>query len=537
MGIGEKRTATIGCATRGSALLRRIAALVLLIACAMGLAGCGSGDAAAERRAGTVVFLLENSPTNLDPRIGTDAQSQYLDGLMFDSLVQRDDRMNVTPDLAKSWDMPNPVTYVFHLRPGVRFQNGQPMTSADVKYTFESIMTGEVKSPKRGAFDIVRAIDTPDPETVIFHLRQPYSSFLWDLMKPAIGIVPRPGTPGAAFNPARHPLGTGPFRFVRQVPGEEVVLERNPHYFGKAPKIKWVIFRVVPDATTRALELRKGSADIVLNALTPDMVDALAKSPGVRVADDPGTIIQYVAFNCADPILRHRRVRQALAYATNRPEIIHYLLRDQARIAYGLLPPGNWAYEANVPHYDYDPAKANRLLDEAGFPRGKGGIRFHLTIKTSTQESARLLASVLQQQWRQVGVALDLHSYDFGTFYADITHGTFQLYTLHWIGANNDPDVFYYIFDSKEIPPVGANRGRYVNPELDRLVEQARVVSDREKRKQLYAHVQQILARDEPYLTLWYLDNVAVHRERVGNVRIDPAGGFGFLTSVVLKGR
>jgi peptide/nickel transport system substrate-binding protein len=518
-------------------ITRRTAATIVLVAAiALSLAACNSGSA--QPRPGSVVFLLENSPNNLDPRIGTDATSQYLDSLIFSSLVQRSPQMTVAPDLAESWQMPNPVTYIFHLRPGVRFQNGQPLTSADVKYTLESIMSGEVKTPKRGSFAIVRGIDTPDALTVVFHLRQPYASFLWDLMRPAVGIVPRPGTPGGAFNPAEHPIGTGPFRFVSEVPGEEVVLERNTDYFGKPPNIERVIFRIVPDATTRALELRKGSADIAdLNSLTPDMVEALAQNPAIRVTDQPGTIIQYISINCEDPILRHRRVRQALSYATDRAQIIHYLLRGQARIADNLLPPNNWAYDPDIPRYDFDPARANQLLDEAGFPRGPGGIRFHLTLKTSTDETSRLIAAVLQQQWRQVGIALDLHSLEFGTFYADITHGAFQLYVLRWIGANNDPEIFYYVFDSKEIPPTGANRGRYINPELDRLVEQARVEPDQGKRKQLYAQVQQIIARDQPYLNLWYLDNVAVHRARITDVHIDPAGGYDFLTSVVLEGK
>ncbi len=527
---GEKRTARNGCATcaRGYRPL-----LALLLLAAAGLAGCGT--AGTRSQPGRVVFLIESNPVNLDPRVGTDAQSQYLDGLIFDSLVRRDAEMNVVPDLAESWQTPDPVTYLFHLRPGVRFQNGQPCTSADVRYTFESILSGAIQTPKRGSFEIVRSIDTPDPLTVVFHLRRPYASFLWDLVSPAIGIVPRSATPAGPDDPATDPVGTGPFRFVRETSGEEVELARNPLYFGRRPKIDRIIFRIVPDATTRALELRKGSADIALNSLTPDMVDALAKFPAIRVDDEPGTDLQYLAFNCTDPLLRHRRVRQALAYATNRPEIIRYLERGQARIAYSLLPPFLSAYDPHLPRYDFDPARANRLLDEAGFPRRPDGIRFHLTLKTSTDEHSRLIAAVLQQQWRQVGVALRLESLEFGTFYADITGGSFQIYTLRWIGANDDPDIFYYVFDSQEIPPAGANRGRYENPALDRLLEQARVEPDALKRKQLYFQVQQIVARDQPYLTLWYLDNVAVYRRRMENVHLGPAGDFSFLDSVGLK--
>lgn len=513
--------------------IKRLCALAPLVALAAGLAGCATH--AADSRQGTAVFLIESNPLNLDPRIGTDAQSQDIDGLIFNSLVRRNAHMDLVPDLSTSWQTPDPLTYVFHLRHGVRFQNGQAFTSADVKYTFDSILSGAVETPKRGSYAIIRQVDTPDPWTVVFHLRHPYSSFLWDLTSPGIGIVPKPANPAKAVNPAEHPIGTGPFQFVSMTADQNVVLERNPNYFGPEPKIRRIIFRVVPDETTRALELRKGSADIALNSLTPDTVDALARTRTVRVTQEPGTNLAYIAYNCTGPILRHVRVREALAYATNRPEIIRYLLRGQARVAYDLLPPGHWAYNPNIPHYDYNPALANRLLDEAGFPRGPNGIRFHLTLKTSTEETSRQLGAVLQQQWRQVGVVLNLQSLEFGTFYADITNGNFQLYTLRWLGANDDPDFLYYVFDSHEFPPTGANRGRYSNPKLDALLEQARVVSDRQERKKLYAKAQEIIAHDQPYLTLWYVDNVAVHTDRVENVRIDPAGGFGFLTSIVLR--
>lgn len=523
---------------RGS-LLRPLVAIRLasfvLLACLLPLVSCGAYNS--RPPAGTVVFLIENMPTNLDPRIGTDAQSQYLDGLLFDSLVQRNDRMQIIPDLATSWETPNLQTYIFHLRRGVRFHNGEPLTAADVKFTFESMIDGSLKTPKGGrGLALITAIDTPDPYTVIFHLRQPYVSFLTDIVRPALGIVPRPTSASTLPNPAEDPIGTGPFRFVRSVIDQEVVLERNPDYFGQVPKISRVVFRVVPDAITRALELRKGSADIELNSLTPDMVDALGRTPGIQITDEPGTIVYYVAFNCSDPVLRHRRVRQALAYATDRQEIIRYLLRGQARIAYGLLPPNHWAYDGDVPHYDFDPARANQLLDGAGFRRGPEGVRFHITLKTSTDALARLLGATLQQQWRRVGVVLDLRSLEFGTFYADITRGSFQLYTLRWIGANTDPGIFDYVFDSREFPPIGANRGHYDNPMVDRLLDQARMEAKQQERARIYAQVQEIIARDEPYLDLWYKDNVSVHRERVANVHVSPIGGFDFLAGITLRG-
>ena len=495
-------------------------------------AGCSANHDAVGP--GTVNFLIEATPTNLDPRIGTDAYSAHLDGLIFSSLVAHDAHMNIVPDLAERWETPNPLTYVFHLRPGVRFHDGRPLTSADVKFTFDSILTGAVKTAKRGAFRMVSTIEAPDATTVMFHLREPFASFLWNLTRPGVGIVPQ----GSGPEIAQHPNGTGPFRFVSMKADEEIVLERNREYFGGAGgtgTIERIRFRIVPDAIVRALELRKGSADAEINSLTPDMVATLGKASGIQAEDQPGTPLAYIAFNFEDPVLAHREVRQALAYATDRPTIIRYLLRGQARAASSLLPPNHWAFEPNVRQYDFDPARAEQLLDAAGFRRGPDGVRIHLTLKTSTDESARLNAAALADQWKRVGVALNLKSLEFATFYSDITRGSFQLYTQRWVGGNNDPDMFEYVFSSKKFPPDGANRGHYHNPQLDALLDHARVEMDGDKRKAILSEVQKIVAEDEPYINLWYPDNVCVHRARLTGIEIPPAGDYEFLAMARLR--
>jgi peptide/nickel transport system substrate-binding protein len=174
-------------------------------------------------------------------------------------------------------------------------------------------------------------------------------------------------------------------------------------------------------------------------------------------------------------------------------------------------------------------------LEAAGFPRRPetGGMRVKLTLKTSTEESSRLLAAVLQEQWRKVGVDLDVRPLEFATLFSDMARGSFEIFTLRWIGANNDPDTFFdYIFDSKMIPPAGANRGHYRNPEIDSLLERARVESDREKRRELFSKVQKIIAEDLPYVSLWFMDNVSVHRKRISDVQLSPTGDYDFLRNI-----
>ncbi len=236
----------------------------------------------------SLTFLIESSPTNLDPRFATDSQSQRIDGLLFSGLLERDNQMNFHGDLGASWSTPDPLTYVFHLRRGVCFHDGRPLTSADVKATFEFIRNPANKSPKQGALRMVGSFGTPDDVTVVFHLSQAYASFDGNLIPTAIGIVP--ANAGADFS--RHPIGSGPFRFVRQSQDEEVVVERNPEYFREAPQLARVRFRVVPDGVVRALELRKGSADLEMSSLSPDIIPVLARQPELAVTDRNGTGIQ-----------------------------------------------------------------------------------------------------------------------------------------------------------------------------------------------------------------------------------------------------
>jgi len=474
----------------------------------------------------TLVMIIESSPSILDPRVGTDAQSERINKLLFDSLVKRDRSFNLQPWLAERWETPDNLTYIFHLRRDVKFHDGRPLTSKDVKWTFDSIMNGTVITAKASTFKFVDMIEAPDDWTVTFRMKEPFATLLWNVSDGAVSIVPYGS--GKDFN--RNPIGTGPFKFVRAVQDSEVVIERNDAYWGAKAKIPKVRFAVVPDVTTRALELRKGSVDLAINSLSADMVAALRKEPQLVIRSEPGTVYTYLAFNLRDPILQDVRVRQALAYALNREKMIHYLWRDLAKTAPSILPPAHWAFAKAVRQYPYDPARANQILDEAGYLK-KDGVRFRLTMKTSTEETTRLLAAVLQQELRDVGIVLDIRSFEFATFYSDVVKGAFQLYSLRWIGGNEDPDIFEHVFHSASFPPKRANRGYYVNAKVDALIDRGRVEMDQQKRAAIYAEVQRIVAEELPYINLYYLDNVVVHSKRVRNLEIPLSGNYDFLAT------
>ncbi len=507
----------------------RIVAGLAVMLCAVVL-GC---QGRVEDRS-TVTMVIESSPNNLDLRQGTDAQSERVGELIFDALVKKDEHYELRPSLATSWEQPDVRTWVFHLRDGVRFHDGRPVEAADVVYTIESLIDGSLVTAKGGSFAAVEKAEAKDRLTVVVHLKRPDAGLLFNVSDGLFGVVPR----GSGKDFGLHPVGSGPFRFVSAVQDKEVIVERNHDYWAGMPavpdgarEIERVRFEVVPDAITSALELQKGSADVASNVVTLDMVHALESRPNLKVETGAGSAVVYVTFNVTDSVLKEKRVRQAVALAIDRQAIVDAIWRGQARLAETLLPAGHWAAasEEELARYPHDVARAQRLLQEAGFAADKNGVRLRLTMKTSTDETTRLMAAVLQQQLRAAGIALEIRSAEFGTFYSDVTRGAFAMYALRWIGSNEDPDIFRYAYATDSFPPRGGNRGRYSNARVDGLLAEAAASSDRVVRKADYVKVQQILAEELPGIPMWYPNNEVVHTRRVEGIVPRGAGSFDFL--------
>ncbi len=336
--------------------------------------------------------------------------------LIFNNLMTLDDRLRVTPDLAERLENPDPLTYVVTLKHGVTFHDGHELTSADVVYTFRSLLDPAFVSPRKGAFRMVRSVDARDRYTVVFTLREPFGSFPVNLVIPIV-----PDGAGPAFRD--HPVGTGPYKFVSYATDDRLELARFDQYFGGRPRNEGVILRIVPDDIMRGLELRKGTMDVVVNDLAPDIVYQLGQDPNLQLVEAPGVDYQYIGVNMRDPILQNTLVRQAIAHAIDRDAIITHLRRGLAIHATGILPPVSWAFAPSVPEMNYDPSRARELLDEAGYHDTDGDgpePRLHLSLKMSNVEFNRLQASVIQENLRAVGIALDVRTYEFATLYADV---------------------------------------------------------------------------------------------------------------------
>ena len=265
-----------------------------------------------------IVMGVTSGPNNLDPRIASDDTSQKLGQLIFSSLMTLDEHLRAVPQLAERIENPDPLTWVITVRRGVKFHDGHELTSADVRYTFRSLLAPGFISPLKGAYRMVRSVDARDRYTVVFNLNEPFATFPGNLVVPPIA----PDGAGPSFRD--HPIGTGPYKFVSHAVDDRLELAAFDDYYGGRPRNDGLVFRFVPDDIMRGLELRKGTMDLVVNDIAPDIVHQLERQPSLQTVQSPGTDYQYIGVNLRDPILRDVRVRQALAYAVDYDAIIEY---------------------------------------------------------------------------------------------------------------------------------------------------------------------------------------------------------------------
>ncbi len=486
---------------------------------AVGVLGVVSGCSrtqATEIPPAYITVGLRAAPNNFDPRVGTDEGSARVSQLVYSRLMRIDEQLQVVPNLAVRLDNPDPLTYIAHLRSGVKFHDGHELTARDVVYTFSSFLDPDFVSPYKGAYRMLASVRAVDPYTVEFKLTEPFGSFPVQLVFP---IVPA----DADSSLRTFPIGTGPYRFVRYAVDDQVVLSAFEGYWDGLPQNAGLVLKVIPDETMRGLELRKGTIDLIVNDVSPDIAHTLERD-NLALAQAPGVDYSYIGFNMRDPVLADKRVRHAIGYAVNRQAIVDHLRRGFARPATGVLASIAWAFEPNVHEFTYDPARARALLDEAGYrdPDGEGPLpRLTLTLKTSTDEFFRLQATVLQQDLRAVGIDVDVRSYEFATFYADVLKGNFQMFTLQWVGVT-DPDMLRRVFHSQQVPPFGFNRGYYANQEVDRLIDSAGAASADADRLKYYAEAQKLIAEDAPYISLWHKTNLAVTQPGITGLRLGP---------------
>lgn len=467
------------------------------------------------------------SPTTLDPRFASDAMSERVDELIYESMVRFDAHGNAVNLIAERVERPTPTRIVFHLRRGVHFSDGRELTAHDIKFTYDSILTPATVSPRRAELAELQSLEMVDRYTIAMTTRRPYAPAL-ELA--TFAIVPN----GSQIRgrTADAPPGSGPFRLVSFARDEGVVLARNPYRKYPAGGVSGLTLKIVPDATVRALELIEGVCDFAENdAVQRELIPYLAAQQSIVINQSPGSFFQYLAFNLRDARLRDVRVRRAIAYAIDREGIVAALLRGTARVATGMLTPENWAYDGDFARYQYDPIRARELLEEAGY--GMNDRRLDFVYQTTPE--GRRLAEAIQAMLKRVGIRIEIHTNDWATFYGDLQTGNFDLAASQW--ASGSPHQYYLLFDSKMMPPAGYNRGAYKNPEMDRLVEAGDATLDPVARRAIYAKVQQLAASELPYIPLWWLDTITAANRRLNGFEPRPNGSLIGLATAIYDSR
>jgi len=515
------------------------ARLLGVLGVAAWVAGCGSTQ---RTKADELVILIEATVEDLDPRFAASGYAIKISRLVAAPLVSLNTKdMRPKMELAESVVQPDPRSYVVTLRPEARFSDGAPVTAADVKATLDSIRAKSSLSPYRRAFARIVKIDVVAERKVRFTLRAPHAPFVSDL---DMGILKASQVKASARRrsgrvPDGQLLGAGPLRIVKRST-QRIVLAPNPRYHGPKPKLRRYVIKTVEDDNSRLLCLVSGGGDITQNTVAPLLLPALQRSDKLRVQSGPSLMTTYLAFNLRDKHLRDRRVRLAIAHALDRRRIVRAKLRGRALVATSILTPHHWAHNEALEPIPFDLAEARRLLDAAGLRRpAGGGPRLRLTYKTSSNRFRLALARVLARQLGRVGIRVQVRSYEWGVFFADLKKGSFQLATLQMTELA-EPDYHYYFFHSSKrtsaaSPNAGGNRFGYADAEVDRLLERGRAELDRSRRRRIYRHVQARLAQDLPILPLWHEDNLVVMRSDVRGYHILPNARFDPLLGVVKR--
>lgn len=468
--------------------------------------------APAARYGGTLVVRTFGDPGTLNGGITTASVTHTVADSIFNGLVQLDAQFRVAPDLAEHWSIsPDGRTYTFTLARSVRWHDGRPFTSADVKFTYEQILLKYHARTRAGLEGVLEAVEAPDPATVVFRFRTPFGAFLQRADVTEAPILPRHLYEGTDIlrNPANaNPVGTGPFKFKEWVRGSQVVLVKNERYFKRGlPVIDQVVFRVLPEPGLAVIALERGEVDFMDSVPAAD-VERLRGSQGIRLAPTlagPGGsfCISTLIPNLTRPPLDNLKVRQAIFHAINRDFVVLAVLGGLGRVATAPISRGiTWAAHPALPQYRYNPDRANALLDDAGLLRGAGGIRFRLTYVAATTQIR--YAEVIRDNLRDVGIEVIVVPLEFtATQQRVFVRRDFDLAFASYCNGP-DPDIgVKRMYVSSNIQPIPFSNGAaYRNPRIDDLFDQAAQSLDLKERGRIYRQIQEIINRDIPYVWL-----------------------------------
>lgn len=505
---------------------RRVAAGLIALAL-LGAGGC-SKQGSSNLVPDTLRIALPIAPTQLNPILAQNTVENFLDGLMFSLLVDIDDKGNDVPDLAEvvptvanGGISKDGLTITYHLRHGVKWQDGYPFTSKDVVFTWRAIMNPKNNAVSHVGYDQIAAMDAPNPYTVVVHMKRVYAPAIDTIfgesdspyrILPAHLLAKYPSINSVPFNSA--PIGTGPYRFVKWMRGDSIVLAANPTYFRGKPHIENLVLKIIPDDNTTEAELRARDVDLAIE-ITATSYEHLKDDRGLVLSLSRAPSYTAIFFNLKHPPLDDVRVRRALALGIDRDELVRTDYFGTGTLAVADLSPFYWAYDNALAPLPYDPVQAGKLLDAAGWRLGPDGVRhkdgkpleLQFVYGTGSAGVMNVLAQV-QQMLERIGVRVNPKGFNYAQLYAAaqsggiINSGKFDMTMYAWVAGADPDDSNTWL--STMVPPVGNNVTRYENAQMDAAQRVALGTFDRATRKRAYATIESLLVRDVPGAFIGY---------------------------------
>lgn len=474
--------------------MRKIkAALALLLAVSMATSVAAVAEEAPKKD--TLVIAQSADPVSLDPYGTTDTPAIRVANCIFDTLVTLDDEGNIAPRLAESWEIVDDCTYVFKLREGVKFHNGEELKASDVEFSFSKIAESPHASSIRATIDFENS-KAIDDYTFEMKMTEPFGPILNHLGHAVMAIVNEKAYTEAGDAVGQNPVGTGPYKFVSWDAGDRIILEENTEYWGEAPATPNVIWRTIPEVATRSIEVEAGGVDIAIDIQASD-VTRLESTPNVNVFRNVASSVNFIGLTTTKAPFDDVRVRQAINYAINKEAIYQVVYQGTGTIAAAPMSSVVWAYNDQLPAHEYNVEKAKELLAEAGYPDG-----FKMTMTTDESQQRQDTAEIVQAQLAQVGIEVEIQPLERTTYIGKVCEGALEAFSLGWSSDTGDPDYALYASFHSSQHGEGGNMSFYTNEEVDRLLEIGRTSTDQEERKQAYLEAQAIVWEEVPCIFL-----------------------------------
>ncbi len=474
-------------------------------------------------QAQTIRVGIDVDAGTLDPRLARDTSAYRAIDLIYDGLVRLSPDLKPEPNLAQSWQNPDSKTWVFKLRDGVTFHDGAPLTADDVVFTFQTLLKPETNAPLRSLFTPIAKVEAPDQKTVVFTLSSPYAPLLSYL---EMGIVQKKAVEGGA-DIGLKPIGTGPMKLVRWDRGSRMILEPNPGYWAGASKLKELQLIVISDNTARAQAFEAKDLDLIQSPLSPQDIKRLQANANFGNVVTSGLGITYLNFNAGEAVVADPKLRRALAMLVDQKTIVGDIYQGVDRVASSILLPSSWAFSASVKQPTFNVAGAKKAIEALGWKLAgnvyaKDGKKLSVVLSTHSEDPNRVQSvEYMQSVFQQAGVETQVRVTDWPAFSTNyVQKSQHQIALLGWLNIVDPDRLMYSQFHSKGT----LNWGKYNNPALDKLLDDAREALDINLRKAAYGKAAQIIADDVPYYVLSYQGYQMFYSKSLGVVKGNPRG-------------